>query len=50
MNPRNLLQRFKNYYQASPEHRTGVHLVMGFFIIPLITLSFLYFFMLHQYL
>jgi hypothetical protein len=43
-------QQFKKYYQASAEHRTGVHLVFGFFIIPVIVLSSLYFFMLHHYL
>lgn len=50
MNVKSWPQRFKKYYQASPEHRTGVHLVLGFFVIPVIVLSFLYFFMLHQYL
>lgn len=45
-----LFLRFKQYYQASPEHRTGVHLVLGFFVIPLIALSTLYCIMHHLYL
>ena len=50
MNVKKLLQRFKIYYQASPENRTGVHLLMGFFIIPLLGMSLLFFIMCHFYL
>ena len=50
MNVKNLLQRFKRYYQTSAENRTGVNLFLGFFIIPLVGMSLLFFIMYHLYL
>lgn len=37
-----LIKKFKTFYRASPENRTGVHVFLGFVIIPFIFLSALF--------
>jgi hypothetical protein len=39
MNLKNLFINFGIFYKASPENRTGVHLVLGFIVVPAIVLS-----------
>jgi len=46
----NFLKNFKNFYHASPENRTGVHLFLGFVVIPVVGMSILYFIMYNLYL
>lgn len=50
MGIKKLLQQFSKYYRATPENRTGVHLVLGYFVIPIIGMSLLYVFMVYFYL
>jgi hypothetical protein len=39
MNIKNLLRNLGKFYNASPENRTSVHLVLGFIVVPAIVLG-----------